>query len=524
MRILALTVSDRLFFSGTLAAVNSLLHYTRDWPADWQLDIAVVSSGHYNQALTEQQRELLKHERIRVYAHEFFQAPQRVPGAWQLKAYAAHDLSCEYDFLVGFDSDLVFASDVRDVIAQCQADGKFRGGKDGNGVRYGKEYAPYGIAAGETGPYMSTSCYFCPLTPENREILADWALKTNQAAYGPQAEKRYVGHGDQGVLNSVIFARTRSQNVELLPNETWSQHWRYESDVVAWDGAQLINYTARKLPMRALHCGGSDKFWAAAHAEKRLEKGQSQRWGYAHFLRFLHFGALSVWKRDPLQYIPAEQQHLFRDALNYWPLMFALAPEVADCWGELSPAWLSRAIEAGNIHRMMSLHADGSGSMNQYISLARRVKHGGTLVEVGSYLGGSAVTVAAATRDRQLRVISVESFAGNLNNMVDGHPLPSINSYVRQVKTTFPFLNVDAVPLPGELAVSQFADGSLDIVFIDGDHSTPAVLRDIDVWWPKVAPGGILAGDDYDWKTVAEAVAQRFPTAEHQSCVWWTQK
>lgn len=42
-----------------------------------------------------------------------------------------------------------------------------------------------------------------------------------------------------------------------------------------------------------------------------------------------------------------------------------------------------------------------------------------------------------------------------------------------------------------------FADESLDFVYIDGNHSYEYVKSDIEAWWPKVKPGGILCGDDY---------------------------
>jgi len=526
MRVLALTVSDRVFFSGTLAAVNSLLHYSANWPADWVLDIAVVSSGEYNEALTAPQINMLTRGGVQVYKHTDFTAPGRVLGAWQLKAYAANDLAQrnQHAVIIGFDSDLLFASDVRDVVTQCHADGNFCGGEDGKGATYTAEYAAYGIPAGLSAPYMSTSCYFCPLTDTNKHILHEWAEKTNTAKYGPQTTKVYAGHGDQGVLNAVIAAHTRAVNVVLLPNALWSQHWRYETDVVEWDGQHLVNYTASKQPMRALHCGGSDKFWTPAHSARRLNGGQSQRWSYAHFLRFFHFGPLSVWDIDPLMVIPAEHLHLFSDVLNYHQLIFAMAPDVRKKWAALSSQWLDRAISSEKVRRAMSLHADGNGSMNVYVELARELSAGGTLVEVGSFYGGSAVTVAAATRHNNVRVISVESFTGNLDNTVDGLPLPAITEYVRNVKQVWPYLNIDTVALPGQLAADMFEDNSLDMVFIDGDHSTAAVLRDIAVWWPKVALGGVLAGDDYSWRTVAAAVKERFPHASNKHSVWWVKK
>ncbi len=43
----------------------------------------------------------------------------------------------------------------------------------------------------------------------------------------------------------------------------------------------------------------------------------------------------------------------------------------------------------------------------------------------------------------------------------------------------------------------EVADGSLDFVYIDANHSYLEVTKDIHFWWPKVRKGGILAGHDY---------------------------
>jgi hypothetical protein len=49
-------------------------------------------------------------------------------------------------------------------------------------------------------------------------------------------------------------------------------------------------------------------------------------------------------------------------------------------------------------------------------------------------------------------------------------------------------LSLEAAPL--------FEDASLSLVHLDGNHSHAAVSADIAAWWPKVRPGGILAGHD----------------------------
>jgi len=46
-------------------------------------------------------------------------------------------------------------------------------------------------------------------------------------------------------------------------------------------------------------------------------------------------------------------------------------------------------------------------------------------------------------------------------------------------------------------AVKDFEDGSLDFVFIDGNHSFEYVTEDIAAWSKKVRVGGIVSGHDY---------------------------
>jgi Methyltransferase domain len=46
-------------------------------------------------------------------------------------------------------------------------------------------------------------------------------------------------------------------------------------------------------------------------------------------------------------------------------------------------------------------------------------------------------------------------------------------------------------------AVVGFEDSSLDWVYVDGNHLYEYVRTDLELFAPKVRPGGLLAGDDY---------------------------
>ena len=57
-----------------------------------------------------------------------------------------------------------------------------------------------------------------------------------------------------------------------------------------------------------------------------------------------------------------------------------------------------------------------------------------------------------------------------------------------------------------ETTNEQVEDESLDLVFIDGDHSFNAVSKDLPLWWSKLKKGGWMLGDDYIIAAVKNAV------------------
>lgn len=46
-------------------------------------------------------------------------------------------------------------------------------------------------------------------------------------------------------------------------------------------------------------------------------------------------------------------------------------------------------------------------------------------------------------------------------------------------------------------AAKYFEETQFDFIFLDGDHTEQGVNLDLHAWWPKIKPGGMLAGHDY---------------------------
>ena len=69
----------------------------------------------------------------------------------------------------------------------------------------------------------------------------------------------------------------------------------------------------------------------------------------------------------------------------------------------------------------------------------------------------------------------------------------NINKYLYPYKNNYTWLRQPSLSITEE----QIPDNYLDAVFIDGDHSYEAVIKDLPFWWKKLRVGGWLLGDDY---------------------------
>jgi cephalosporin hydroxylase len=73
-------------------------------------------------------------------------------------------------------------------------------------------------------------------------------------------------------------------------------------------------------------------------------------------------------------------------------------------------------------------------------------------------------------------------------------------------------------------SAKDFADDSLDFIWVDAGHEEHEVLADIKAWWPKLKTGGVMGGDDYPMNGVKSAVTQVFPQHEvgsESGWQWW---
>lgn len=129
--------------------------------------------------------------------------------------------------------------------------------------------------------------------------------------------------------------------------------------------------------------------------------------------------------------------------------------------------------------------------------LASRVPAHGVIVEVGSFKGRSSWTLAKSC-DPSVKVYCIDLWDDAFQVKYtprEGEPSPGsmYEEFLRNVKDC-----PNLIPIRGNSTEIEWPeDRKADLVFIDGDHSSPQVDKDLDVWVKRLKPHGVLAGHDF---------------------------
>lgn len=127
------------------------------------------------------------------------------------------------------------------------------------------------------------------------------------------------------------------------------------------------------------------------------------------------------------------------------------------------------------------------------------------IVELGSYKGRSAAYAAVeiANSKKAIRFDCIDIWQPNL--MYNDLDFAAFRQNMSPVENYYNAIKMDATR-----ASSYYSDNSLDFVFIDADHSYEAVKHDIQTWWSKIKPNGMIGGHDEQHEPVSRAVKEIF--------------
>jgi predicted O-methyltransferase YrrM len=151
--------------------------------------------------------------------------------------------------------------------------------------------------------------------------------------------------------------------------------------------------------------------------------------------------------------------------------------------------------------------------------LSHRLPENARAVEIGSWMGCSTCFLASGLRGPESRLYAVDNFRGLSTCAKDstcyqGH-FQSLGTsgtrtiFDRNLSTLGFEKRVEAIEMDSLAAAAAFPlpKGSLDLVFIDGDHALEACRADLNAWKPYLKTGGIMAFHDFGGREgVTEAI------------------
>ena len=122
-------------------------------------------------------------------------------------------------------------------------------------------------------------------------------------------------------------------------------------------------------------------------------------------------------------------------------------------------------------------------------------------VELGSYRGASAIPQARTLAEWGGRLVCVDPW----------RDFPGSYEQIQQNVARYGLTNVDLWRMRSVEAAHRWPEAEVERpawIYVDGDHSDAGVQADLEAWWPLLAEGGLILGDDYgnpDYPGVARA-------------------
>jgi hypothetical protein len=203
-----------------------------------------------------------------------------------------------------------------------------------------------------------------------------------------------------------------------------------------------------------------------------------------------------------------------------WLRHYSFTPPLAFADGESEAA-------AGGRWPLIQGWFDFARIYDEALERAERSGRPCRFVEVGAWKGKSTAYMAEEIKRRLVNVtfFAVDTWKGmpfgGLDDEVareyDGDLFPTFEKNMSRAGV------IDYVqPIQGASveAAKLFDNGSVDFIFIDGDHTTEAVTADLHAWLPKLRADGVIAGHDIDMPTVAAAVGAVLPRHRRWEKCW----
>jgi len=144
-----------------------------------------------------------------------------------------------------------------------------------------------------------------------------------------------------------------------------------------------------------------------------------------------------------------------------------------------------------------------------------RAKRDAVFVEIGSWKGCSSAVLAHKVKKEGGHLFCVDHWKGSegtklINEASNGDMYEVFESNMRALEL---WDYITPMKMDSIKASEEFEDGSIDFLFIDGDHRYVQFMKDLEVWMPKVK--GMACGHDAEFYLTQLESAISHYLAEH---------
>ena len=159
-----------------------------------------------------------------------------------------------------------------------------------------------------------------------------------------------------------------------------------------------------------------------------------------------------------------------------------------------------------------------------YKAFVETAADGSHFVEVGAWYGKSAAFMAVEifNSKKNIKFSVVDHWLGSIEHQKgefaeENHIVSQASMFPEFCRYMAPVMHLINPIQKGSISGSEdFADKSLELVFLDASHLYEDVRQDIEAWYPKIKSNGIIAGHDFSnsWPGVVKAVTEFEPFRE----------
>lgn len=151
-----------------------------------------------------------------------------------------------------------------------------------------------------------------------------------------------------------------------------------------------------------------------------------------------------------------------------------------------------------------------------------------TIVEIGVYGGRSLVAMAEAAQITNSTVIGVDPYSEleivqhNLDGSKINFTPPDLKMIMKEANEAIsPYRDVTILEMTSGQAFECFPYHEINFLHLDGNHSSYAVLADLNMWSRKLAPNAIIIMDDINWETVNDAIKRYGKLSQIEDHITW---